>query len=83
MNNLCMTLELTEHAKERMLKYGITNNMVISAVNASDAVVPGYGGRMIYQKRLNGYVIRVIVEEHKNVKRVITVYKARSVRYEI
>ena len=78
-----MALELTEHAKGRMLKYGITNNMVISAVNVPNAVVLGYGGRKIYQKRLNGHVIRVIVEEHKNVRRVITVYKARSVRYEI
>ncbi len=78
-----MDLEFTEHSKARMHEYNITNNMVIAAVNSPDGIAPGHGGRRIYQKRLNGYVLRVIIEEHKNVGRVITVYKAKSVRYDI
>lgn len=66
-----------------MRKYAITTDMIYSAINMPDKIIEGYGGRRIYQKKLNGHVLRVIVEGHKNVVYVITAYKARSVRYEI
>ncbi len=78
-----MTLEITKHANARMRRYGVTKHVIISVIDTPDAVVQGYTGRRIYQKKLNEHVLRVIVEEHKNIRRVITVYKARSVRYEI
>ncbi len=78
-----MQLEFTGHALERMRKYQIDRRMVDDAIVKPDNVTKGYSERRIYQKRLNGHVLRVIVEEHKNLIVVITTYKARSVRYDI
>jgi len=80
-----MDVEITAHARERMRKYGVSEELVLSAVSNPTVILPGYNERKVYQKRINGYVIRVIAEETKGIKicRVITVYKAKSGRYEI
>ena len=78
-----MKIELTPHARERMQEYGIPEWLVVEAIRSPDGIVDGYGGRKVYRKRLNGYVLRVIVEETKGIIRTITVYKSRSGRYEV
>lgn len=78
-----MGIEITDHARERMQKYDVTEEVLRGAINKPDGIVKGYDNRTVYQKKLNGYVLRIIVEENKGIKRVITVYKARSDRYEI
>jgi len=78
-----MKIEITEHAKERMKEYNVTEDLVTDAVQHPDSITEGYGGRKIYQKKVNGYVLRVIIEENKEIKRVITVYKAKSGGYGI
>ncbi len=80
-----MAMEITLHAKERMRKYGITAKLVKEAVESPSSVLESYGGRKVYQKGLNGYTLRVITEESKGIRNiiVITVYKAKSGRYEI
>jgi hypothetical protein len=80
---LTMDIEFTEHALERMRKYGVDKAMVEKTLEAPNAVTKGHTGRRIYQRKLNGHVLRVIVEEHKSFLTVITTYKARSVRYDI
>lgn len=75
-------IEISLHALERMLIYNVTAEMVIQAVNNPDLIIGGYAGRKVYQKALNGYLLRVIVEEELLTKKVITVYKARRERYE-
>ena len=57
--------------------------MVGKTLEAPESVTKGHTERRIYQRRLNGHVLRTIVEEHKSVLTVITAYKARSVRYDI
>lgn len=78
-----MKIDISDHAKERMQVYNVPEDLVKATIHNPDSVVDGYGGRKIYQKKLNGYIVRVIVEENKGIKRVITVYKARSGRYGI
>ncbi|MBI4895844.1 MAG: DUF4258 domain-containing protein [Candidatus Aenigmarchaeota archaeon] len=78
-----MKLEITKHARERMETYNVSDDLLISAVTNPDIIVDGYSNRRIYQKKLNGYILRVIVEENKDIKRIITVYKSRSGRYGI
>lgn len=78
-----MRIEITTHARERMQEYNVSESLVVETVQNPDSRVEGYGGRMVYQKKLNGYILRVVVEETKGIKRTITVYKARSGRYEI
>ena len=78
-----MKIEITEHAKERMQEYDVSEDLLKDTINNPDTITEGYGSRKIYQKKLNHYMLRVIVEENKEIKRVITVYKARSERYGI
>jgi len=78
-----MNLEITEHALERMKKYNISKELLSTAVEKPDSIVGGYSGRKIYQKQLNGYALRVIIEESKGIKTIITLYKSRSERYGI
>ena len=80
---LTMDVEFTTHALERMRKYDVDKAMVEKTLEAPDSVTKGHTERRVYQKRLNGHVLRVIVEEHKSFLVVITTYKARSVRYDI
>lgn len=74
--------EITPHARERMAKYFITEKMIEDCILNYDKIINSYGGRKIYQKNLNGYVLRIIIEE-KEIKRIITCYKSRRKRYEI
>ena len=80
---LTMDIAFTTHASERMRRYGVDKAMVEKTLEAPDSVTKGHTERRIYQRRLNGHVLRVIVEEHKSFLVVITTYKARSVRYDI
>ncbi len=78
-----MQIEFTSHALERMHRYDVDKASVERTLEAPDSVTKGHTERRIYQRRLNGHVLRVIVEEHKSFLVVITTYKARSVRYDI
>lgn len=81
-----MALEITRHARERMKKYSVSEEQIKEALDNPTNILLSYGNRRIYQKTLNGYVLRVIVEESKEIKgnkTIITVYKAKSGRYEI
>ncbi len=78
-----MEIKITSHAAERMAKYAISKELLASSIGAPDSIMEGKGLRKILQKRLNGYILRIIIEEEKDIKTVITAYKARSNRYEI
>lgn len=80
---LTMDIEFTTHALERMHKYGVDKTMVEKTLAAPNSVTKGHTERRIYQKRLNGHVLRVIIEKHKCFLVAITTYKARNVRYDI
>ena len=77
-----MRINITEHAKDRMKKYGISEEMVIETLRNPDCVLEGHSGRKIAQKALNEkYLLRVIYEEAEGVI-VVTCYKAKRSRYE-
>ena len=78
-----MPIIITDHAKERMAKYGLKPKQIIDCLKKPDLIIGGKESRKIAQKRLNGYVIRVIYEEADNNFVVITSYKAKRERYEI
>ena len=78
-----MEMKILDHAKERMRKYDVNEDIVKETVENPDNEVKGYGGKLIAQKKLNNYVLRVVYEKQKDIKVVITVYKARRERYEI
>ena len=61
-----MKIEITEHAKERMQDYNVSEDLVKDAIHNPDSIVDGYGGRKIYQKKLNGYIVRVSRGKQRN-----------------
>ena len=68
---------------QRMVKYAISEELLLACIKEPDNNIEGKNGRKIAQKRLNGHVLRAIIEEEKGIKTIVTVYKARSSRYEI
>ncbi|MBI4442865.1 MAG: DUF4258 domain-containing protein [Acidobacteria bacterium] len=66
-----------------MQRYNVDQAMVEETLATPDSEVQGYGGRQIAQKKLNGYVLRVIYEKENHKKVVVTVYKAKRKRYEV
>lgn len=78
-----MNIEILPHARERMAVYNVTENLVKETIENPDNIVEGYENRKIAQKKLNGYVLRVVYEEKNSSRIVITVYKAKGGRYEI
>ena len=75
-------VRITGHARERMEKYLVSEALVRKTLEKPGSVVKGHSGRMIAQGKLDGYVLRVIYKKEKGVFVVVTVYKARSERYE-
>jgi len=69
-----MEIIFIEHALERMKERGISKNLVINAIRYPDSVDHGYGGRKVAQKCIDGKLLRVIYEEHKDKIIVITAY---------
>lgn len=66
-----------------MQKYSISEELVREALEKPDSIVQGNFGREIYQKRLNGYVVRIIIEEDQGLFIVVTLYTSRVERYEV
>ena len=78
-----MTIKITDHARGRMRKYGITEEMVIEALRSPDCILEGRFGRKIAQKVLNKkYLLRVIFEATEEGTVVVTCYRAKRARYE-
>lgn len=73
-------VRISEHAKKRMVKYGLSEDVVIEALREPDRVLVGYRERKIAHKFKNNYVLRVVYEED-GVIAVVTVYLARRERY--
>ena len=82
-NPEAMAISYILHARHRMEELDISDEAIERTLLRPDSIVEGRFARKIYQRRLNGQILRVIVEIEADIKRVITVYKARSTRYGI
>jgi len=72
---------ISNHAKERIKTYNLTEEIVIEAIRKPDEVVKGYAGALIVHKLLNGHTLRVVYIKEKDVVKVITVYPSKKSRY--
>jgi len=75
-------IRISAHARERMAKYEVSESLVREALERPGSVIEGHSGRRIAQKKLDGYVLRVVFKKENGALFVVTVYKARSERYE-
>ncbi|OIO37282.1 MAG: hypothetical protein AUJ76_00735 [Candidatus Omnitrophica bacterium CG1_02_41_171] len=76
-----MKIIISKHARSRMITYNFTEDLIKNAVLEPDEVVNGYGGTLIAQKLLNGYLLRVVYRKQKDEIKIITVYPAKKARY--
>ena len=78
-----MEVTIRDHARQRVQRYNIGQSLVEEALRHPDNEIAGYSGRRIAQKRLDGYVLRVVYETKNYTKIVVTVYKAKRERYQV
>lgn len=76
-----MKIEISDHARQRIVRYGLDEKSVVDAVRSPDEIVEGYEGRKIAHKNLNRYILRVVYEEYDGEIVVVTVYPAEKRRY--
>jgi len=76
-----VNIVISNHAKERIKVYNLTEKVVIEAINNPDEVVEGYDGTVIAHKLLNEHLLRVVYIKEKNGFKVITAYSAKKERY--
>ncbi len=62
--------EWIDHIKDQMVEREITIEMVKNALNNPDEVVTGKQKRVVYQKKIESKLLRVVTEGN----RLITVY---------
>ena len=60
----------TDHIKLRIVERNISKDLVLEALNFPDEIVKKDQNRAIYQKKMDGRLVRVVVEKN----RLITVY---------
>ena len=63
--------------------YPLSKEQITDCLRFPDIVLGGSENRAIAQKRLNGYLLRVVFETENDTYLVITAYKAKRERYEI
>ena len=56
-------IRVSGHARRRMERYMLGEDVVIEALREPDRVVAGYRGRRIAHKFMNDHVLRVVYEE--------------------
>lgn len=76
-----MEVVISKHAKERIRRYDLTEELVKTAIIKPDDVIEGYERTLIAHKLLNKHLLRVIYTKQGNKVKVITVYPAEKVRY--
>lgn len=79
-----MKYRLTRHAKEEIGRRGLGEGMVDVVLQSPQQVVPGSGGRMVYQSQLSLeggkiFLVRVVVDERSDPPAVITAYRTSNI----
>jgi len=57
-------IRISEHARKRMTKYGVGEEVVIKALREPDKVLVGHRGRRTAHRFKNNHVLRVVYEEN-------------------
>lgn len=79
-----MSFQLTQHARLEMERRRISEQIVRQVLDNPEQVVPEREGLAAYQSRVatedrGDMLVRVIVEERANPRRVVTVYRTSKI----
>jgi hypothetical protein len=74
-----MDYRITDHAQQEMDRRSISRTELDAVMQAPQQVVPGFGGRTVYQSIMSdGYLLRVIADQ-ENVPVVVTLYRTSKI----
>ena len=76
-----MNVIISNHAKDRIKIYNLTERFIIKVIKEPDEVIEGYAGTFIAHKFLNEHLLRIVYSKEKDIIKVITVYPAKKERY--
>ena len=75
--------QLSRHVREESARRGLPLDVIESVLAAPEQVVPGHGGKQVYQSRVpfegNLFLVRVIVAEDVTPPLVVTAYRTRKI----
>ena len=60
-----MDIIISEHAKERIKRYNLTEKIVTETIRNHDEIVKGYAETSIAHKSLNEHILRVVYAKEK------------------
>lgn len=61
--------------------YDLSDKVVKDSIKNPDKILNGYAGRLIAQKNINHYMLRVVYEEIDKGIVIVTVYPTKKERY--
>ncbi len=78
-----MKFKISKHADEEIQRRQIARNLVDAVLENPQQIVDEYGNKKAYQSKIdfNGkiYLLRVIVDESVEPKKVVTVYRTSKI----
>ncbi len=79
-----MNFKFTRHAEEEMQRRQIPHSVVQALLEKPDEIVDEYGNKKAYQSQIDMgsgkiYLVRVIVDDMAEPKRVVTVYRTSKI----
>lgn len=73
----------SRHALDEMARRGIGEDAVAGVLRSPEQGVPGYGGKMVYQSRVDfggrTFLVRVVVAHDTIPPTVVTVYRTSNI----
>lgn len=78
-----MDYRFSQHALNEMARRGIGEDVVVSVLHAPEQDLIGYGGRTVYQSRVDfggrPFLVRVIVTHDTVPPTIVTVYRTSKI----
>ena len=70
---------ITPAVRQKIEDHGLRVEEVEGVLAAPEQQVPGYGGRLILQSKIDRFLIRVVIEPDRNPPEVVTAYRTSKV----
>ena len=79
-----MDFEITEHAREELVRRSIPLELLSEALNSPQQIVSTYRDRQVYQSQVHfvegrTYLLRAVVDDKVYPARVVTVYRTSKI----
>ena len=76
-----MQIVISNHARKRMKTYNLSEEFIFDTIKNPDKTLTGHAGRLVAQKSIDHYILRVVYEKIGEKVIIVTVYPAEKRRY--